>query len=118
MHSTGTGQPVETQDVFFWRLAGRSAPTGLAIVHWIGCINAIKVVVSVVSSSEEAVRVPWSRDPPDPKTMASLATLGPLQSSCMDMLLYFELLVAGWLLDRRHSHLGLPNRYSMHHKDT
>ena len=42
MHSTGTGQPVETQDVFFWRLAGRSAPTGLAIVHWIGCINAIK----------------------------------------------------------------------------
>ena len=37
-----TGQPVETQDVFFWRLAGRSAPTGLAIVHWIGCINAIK----------------------------------------------------------------------------
>ena len=44
MHSTGTGQPVETQDVFFWRLAGRSAPTGLAIVHWIGCINAIKVI--------------------------------------------------------------------------
>ena len=43
MHSTGTGQPVETQDVFFWRLAGRSAPTGLAIVHWIGCINAIKM---------------------------------------------------------------------------
>ena len=43
MHSTGTGQPVETQDVFFWRLAGRSAPTGLAIVHWIGCINAIKL---------------------------------------------------------------------------
>ena len=36
MHSTGTGQPVETQDVFFWRLAGRSAPTGLAIVHWPG----------------------------------------------------------------------------------
>ena len=32
-----------TQDVFFWRLAGRSAPTGLAIVHWIGCINAIKM---------------------------------------------------------------------------
>ena len=37
-----TGQLVETQDVFFWRLAGRSAPTGLAIVHWIGSINAIK----------------------------------------------------------------------------
>ena len=45
MHSTGTGQPVETQDVFFWRLAGRSAPTGLAIVHWIGCINAIKLLL-------------------------------------------------------------------------
>ena len=36
VHITGTGQPVETQDVFFWRLAGRSAPTGLAIAHWIG----------------------------------------------------------------------------------
>ena len=35
-----------TQDVFFWRLAGRSAPTGLAIVHWIGCINAIKVAIT------------------------------------------------------------------------
>ena len=45
MHSTGTGQPVETQDVFFWRLAGQSAPTGLAIVHWIGCINAIKLKI-------------------------------------------------------------------------
>ena len=42
MHSTGTGQPVEIQDVFFWHLAGRSVLTGLAIVHWIGCINAIK----------------------------------------------------------------------------
>ena len=30
------------QDVFFWRLAGPVAPTGKAIVHWIGCINAIK----------------------------------------------------------------------------
>ena len=45
MHSTGTGQPVETQDVFFWRLAGRSTPTGLAIVHWIGSINAIKISI-------------------------------------------------------------------------
>ena len=25
-------------------LAGRSTPTGLAIVHWIGCINAIKII--------------------------------------------------------------------------
>ena len=32
----GTGRPVETQDVFFWHLAGRSTLTGLAIVHWIG----------------------------------------------------------------------------------
>ena len=30
------------QDVFFWRLAGSAALTGKAIVHWIGCINAIK----------------------------------------------------------------------------
>ena len=36
VHSTGTGQLVETQDVFFWHLTGRSAPTGLAIAHWIG----------------------------------------------------------------------------------
>ena len=27
----------------FWRLAGLVALTGKAIVHWIGCINAIKV---------------------------------------------------------------------------
>ena len=26
----------------FLAFGGRSAPTGLAIVHWIGCINAIK----------------------------------------------------------------------------
>ena len=47
VRSTGTGRPVETQDVFFWRLAGWSAPTGLAIVHWIGCINAIKLCFSI-----------------------------------------------------------------------
>ena len=75
------------------------------------CLN---VVVSVVSPSEGAVGLPWSRDPPDPQTMASLARLEPAQSSCMGMLLYFELLVAGWLMDRKHSRLGLPNRYSMH----
>ena len=49
VHSTGTGQPVETQDVFFWRLAGRFAPTGLAIVHWIGC-NAIKITCYKVTA--------------------------------------------------------------------
>ena len=37
MRSTGTGQPVATQDGFFCRLAGWSVQTGLAIVHWIGC---------------------------------------------------------------------------------
>ena len=26
----------------FFFLAGRSAQTGLAIVHWIGCINVVK----------------------------------------------------------------------------
>ena len=30
------------QDVFFWCLAGPVAPTGKAVVHWNGCINAIK----------------------------------------------------------------------------
>ena len=30
-----TGQLMEAQDFFFGRLAGRSAPTELAIVHWI-----------------------------------------------------------------------------------
>ena len=31
------------QNDFFCRLAGPVAPTGKAIVHWIGCINAIKL---------------------------------------------------------------------------
>ena len=44
------------------------------------------MAASEVSSSEGAVGVPWSRDPPDPKTMASL---GPVLSSCMGMLLFF-----------------------------
>ena len=35
------------QNDFFCRLAGPVAPTGKAIVHWIGCINAIKVLDSV-----------------------------------------------------------------------
>ena len=30
------GQYACIQDDFFCRLAGRSAPTGLAVVHWIG----------------------------------------------------------------------------------
>ena len=38
----GTGLAGEILSDFFCRLAGRSAPTGLAMVHWIGCINAIK----------------------------------------------------------------------------
>ena len=36
VHSTRPAQPVQTQDGFFCCLADRSAPTGLAIVHWIG----------------------------------------------------------------------------------
>ena len=39
------------QDVFFWRLAGPVAPTGKAIDHWIGCINAIKIYVKITSLS-------------------------------------------------------------------
>ena len=30
---------------FFCPLAGQSAPTRLAIVHWVGCINTIKRLV-------------------------------------------------------------------------
>ena len=51
-----------TQDVFFWRLAGRSAPTGLAIVHWIGCINAIKQRIHIPSvvcmGQNERIHIP------------------------------------------------------------
>ena len=42
MHTTDRSCQYYIQDVFFWRLAGPIAPTGKAIVHWIGCINAIK----------------------------------------------------------------------------
>ena len=42
MHTTDRSCRYYIQDVFFWRLAGPVAPTGKAIVHWIGCINAIK----------------------------------------------------------------------------
>ena len=38
----GTG----ISDAIFCRLADRSTPTGLATVHWIGCINAIKLQIS------------------------------------------------------------------------
>ena len=47
VHSTGpAGQYAYIQGDFFCHMAGRSAPTGLAIVHWIGCINAIKSQIS------------------------------------------------------------------------
>ena len=41
VHNTGQ---VETQDVFFWRLAGWSAPTGLAIVliFWLWAVWNVK----------------------------------------------------------------------------
>ena len=35
------------QNDFFCRLAGPVAPTGKAIVHWIGCINAIKKGIQI-----------------------------------------------------------------------
>ena len=38
------------QNDFFCRLVGPVAPTGKAIVHWIGCINAIKCVDREVSN--------------------------------------------------------------------
>ena len=37
------------QNDFFCRLAGPVAPTGKAIVHWIGCINAIKIYIFIKS---------------------------------------------------------------------
>ena len=41
---TVSGRPgKEIQDGFFCRFAGQSALTGLATVHWIVCINAIKL---------------------------------------------------------------------------
>ena len=43
MHSPDRSCRYDVQDVFFWRLAGPVMPTGKAIVHWIGCINAIKL---------------------------------------------------------------------------
>ena len=42
------------QNDFFCRLAGPVAPTGKAIVHWIGCINAIKTKVSFGLCSRNA----------------------------------------------------------------
>ena len=43
MHSPDRSCRYSIQDIFFWRLAGPVAPTGKAIVHWIGCVNAIKL---------------------------------------------------------------------------
>ena len=40
------GQYAHIQGDFFNHMVGQSAPTRLAIVHWIGCINAIKCTVS------------------------------------------------------------------------
>ena len=48
------------------------------------------MVVSVVSSSEGVVGISWSRDPPDPRTKASLASLEPVQSRCMVKLLFLN----------------------------
>ena len=35
-----------TMDKLFFQLAGLSAPTRLAIAHWIGCINALKILLN------------------------------------------------------------------------
>ena len=54
------------QNDFFCRLAGPVAPTGKAIVHWIGCINAIKMVfilferkIFVVSIALCLIKIHW-----------------------------------------------------------
>ena len=49
MHSSDRSCRYSIQDIFFWRLAGPVAPTGKAIVHWIGCINAIKTLIQPIS---------------------------------------------------------------------
>ena len=41
------------QDDFFCRLVGPVAPTGKAIVHWIGCINAIKRYLKAIANNIE-----------------------------------------------------------------
>ena len=43
MHTIRPVLPVVTQDSFFCHLAGPVEPTSVAIVHWVGCINAIKL---------------------------------------------------------------------------
>ena len=52
VHSTGPAWPVKTQDICFWHLAGRSAPTGLAIVHWIYPQISPVSVVKLFSTSQ------------------------------------------------------------------
>ena len=41
------------QNDFFCRLAGPVAPTGKAIVHWIGCINAIKLCFAIFAKNSK-----------------------------------------------------------------
>ena len=41
----GTGTASGNTGRLLLKFGGRSSPTGLAIVHWIGCINAIKMVL-------------------------------------------------------------------------
>ena len=45
------------QDGFFCHLAGPVTPTGKAIVHWIGCTNAIKNHLSVAILIQEFSRI-------------------------------------------------------------
>ena len=43
-----------TQDGFFCHLAGLVASTGIAIVHWVGCINSIKTIFQQEETSQIA----------------------------------------------------------------
>ena len=50
-----TGPPGSIyRNVLFWHLAGPVAPTSKAIVHWIGCINAIKVFLCFMQNFKMA----------------------------------------------------------------
>ena len=77
---SGTGLPMATQDNFFCRLAGRSVPSGLAIVHWVGCINAIKFKCMVKQAAETIKRVLHhvlgNHQPKDPHTLRELIIEG------------------------------------------
>ena len=74
------------QNDFFCRLAGPVAPTGKAIVHWIGCINAIKLSVSPGSDSTDALVSSFCDNSPQSvyklaKSRSRANTGGPVRSA-------------------------------------